>query len=407
MIKFDFCDKPAQYGMNDEYHRCKGSEFYATLWAFASEAALCCKSNEISPPIIEFSWKASETLLVWRNVLRVAYEWYAEELPIASLRERHREKEQKLTQQLEQKNTEMKEELKLMQHVVDVRNGCYNGAVVASPLGLLNVDIDVPVSWFLYDVEWHVVPNQTNHGVGDLVFANTLGMFVVVEVKSIKQGTGHTARTKRTQQRKELPEQAQKYADCLRKANPRAALVLGSYFTNEQPHVQLIDKMDEPERRIRVAGLIHVEPKPKPAPDTKEPTPSRVLQSPTVPAPTPAASAKAYRFDNFDDYWDDDSPRPLPLPRRRPPPRAVAPTRAPVLLVARKVKEKEQESAKSMSWGTTIALGVGAVVLGGLVAASVSSSCSSSSSVNQSKAKEKEKDSVGQSASSGGDCSVM
>jgi hypothetical protein len=82
--------------------------------------------------------------------------------------------------------------------------------------------------------EYHVVPGQSHHGVGDFLLKKVgEKRLVVVEVKYIDLArTGPTASTRRTKHRKKVKEQAWRYACHARAKYPGYAITYGT-FTNE------------------------------------------------------------------------------------------------------------------------------------------------------------------------------
>lgn len=102
----------------------------------------------------------------------------------------------------------------------------------------------LPFHPFLIDDEWDVVPGRTNEGRGDLVFTDNRGSFAVVEVKFINNDrSGRTARSKRTDARGKVREQASRYASLLAAITPNHREVIAYAYTNESP-----DHLDEVER---------------------------------------------------------------------------------------------------------------------------------------------------------------
>ena len=76
--------------------------------------------------------------------------------------------------------------------------------------------------------EWEVTPGQAKEGRGDLVFADGLGEYAVVEVKYLNhERTGRAARQARKERREHVQEQAKKYARayCNRLHDPSATAV--------------------------------------------------------------------------------------------------------------------------------------------------------------------------------------
>lgn len=89
---------------------------------------------------------------------------------------------------------------------------------------------------YVIDDEWEVWPGNTDQGRGDLLFSDGAGRFAVVEVKFIDLGrTGATARSKRTDSRGKVADQARVYAQALPTRYPdQVAAVAAFAFTNEQ-----------------------------------------------------------------------------------------------------------------------------------------------------------------------------
>ena len=91
----------------------------------------------------------------------------------------------------------------------------------------------IPDYPYVVEDEWEVVAGATNHGRGDLVFADGRGGLAVVEVKFIDLGrSGHTVRVKRTKSRGLVREQAISYAAVMARRYPNA-IVRGYSYTNE------------------------------------------------------------------------------------------------------------------------------------------------------------------------------
>ncbi|TVQ06772.1 MAG: hypothetical protein EA368_16195 [Leptolyngbya sp. DLM2.Bin27] len=93
---------------------------------------------------------------------------------------------------------------------------------------------------FLIDDEWETEPNRNQAGKGDLLFADGKGRFAVVEVKWLDcDNSGKTAKTRRTQKRKKVKDQAVDYANSLAERLKIFAQIEGYWFTNECEKPQL------------------------------------------------------------------------------------------------------------------------------------------------------------------------
>jgi hypothetical protein len=83
-----------------------------------------------------------------------------------------------------------------------------------------------------YCREWHVHSGLSQYGVGDLLFFNDQGDYLVMEVKWFSHSTGRTARTSRRKKRLHVVEQARWYAAAIwQTRSPRS--VLAYVFTND------------------------------------------------------------------------------------------------------------------------------------------------------------------------------
>jgi hypothetical protein len=100
---------------------------------------------------------------------------------------------------------------------------------------------------YLIDDEWEVEASRTEKGRGDLVFTDGTGRYAVVEVKWIDlEGTARQGRTKRVsnkQKRKDVKEQALKYAAILLGNWEDAEQVEAFVFTNECDQPKRIDTL--------------------------------------------------------------------------------------------------------------------------------------------------------------------
>lgn len=89
---------------------------------------------------------------------------------------------------------------------------------------------------YLFDYEYLLNGNFSNHGKGDLILTKDISMtsLLVVEVKFINlRATGSTASTSRTKNRKKVREQAEIYSDLARAMYPGAD-VTAVTVTNEE-----------------------------------------------------------------------------------------------------------------------------------------------------------------------------
>ncbi len=93
--------------------------------------------------------------------------------------------------------------------------------------------------------EWHVYPNRSQCGVGDLLFTDGTGRFAVVEVKFLTPRGGHTARESRRRGRRKVELQAKTFGMLLLRFNPGIRGVDSFYFTNfwSPPRLTLVSSV--------------------------------------------------------------------------------------------------------------------------------------------------------------------
>ena len=80
---------------------------------------------------------------------------------------------------------------------------------------------------FIFDYEWPI-----EDGFGDLIYTDGCDNFLIVEVKSMATGTGHTQRVKNHEKRKEGREQAIKYTRLWHNKNPQVKKTVGVFVTD-------------------------------------------------------------------------------------------------------------------------------------------------------------------------------
>ena len=85
---------------------------------------------------------------------------------------------------------------------------------------------------YICEYEWEVEPGKPQGGVGDLVFTDGQGLFVVVEAKHIcpPPGIANKSRCRNNRYRK-AKGQARTYGEAFRKSHPEAVLVLAASYT--------------------------------------------------------------------------------------------------------------------------------------------------------------------------------
>jgi len=82
--------------------------------------------------------------------------------------------------------------------------------------------------------EWDVVPDRSDLGKGDLVFTNGCGVYAVIETKYINRNArGKTGRSRRTNNRKVVIKQANKYRSYVPNFFDDVMMVYGATYTNE------------------------------------------------------------------------------------------------------------------------------------------------------------------------------
>ncbi|KAJ3052595.1 hypothetical protein HK097_005998 [Rhizophlyctis rosea] len=91
---------------------------------------------------------------------------------------------------------------KAYQHCRDGEVGHFNKHIEDRPPGFPHLIAE----------EWEVVPHQSNHGLGDLVFTDDdFSTYMVVEVKNLNLHSGKTLRTSRRKARRMVEEQSERY----------------------------------------------------------------------------------------------------------------------------------------------------------------------------------------------------
>lgn len=100
--------------------------------------------------------------------------------------------------------------------------------------------LDEPLlrGWRFVAYEWLVVDGRTDQGVGDVLLQHPCGLYLVVEVKWLDhQATGPTANASRTGKRKEVKEQAVRYAaEVPRRLGQPSCPVMAASYTNDGHH---------------------------------------------------------------------------------------------------------------------------------------------------------------------------
>lgn len=87
---------------------------------------------------------------------------------------------------------------------------------------------------YLIECEWEVYPGHSQGGVGDLLFGDGFGRYIVVEVKYIPGCyTGSTAKKRRHKARRTVEQQAARYARDVPKRFPHATEIEAYIFTND------------------------------------------------------------------------------------------------------------------------------------------------------------------------------
>ncbi len=85
---------------------------------------------------------------------------------------------------------------------------------------------------YIYAWEFPIDPRHTDQGVVDLIFWDGRSSALVVEVKSISDDSGRTAKTRRTKHRRDVQKQARDFATQFKRSHP--TMDVGCWwFTNE------------------------------------------------------------------------------------------------------------------------------------------------------------------------------
>jgi hypothetical protein len=112
-----------------------------------------------------------------------------------------------------------------------------------------NSVIFMPGYPYLIDDEWEVEPSRAEKGKGDLLFTDGAGRFAIVEVKWIDlegpngSRTGSTRRGSNRKKRRQVEEQAVKYAQSLGRLLDSFIEIEGYSYTNADPTPQLWAKL--------------------------------------------------------------------------------------------------------------------------------------------------------------------
>ncbi|KAI3660012.1 hypothetical protein MP638_000060 [Amoeboaphelidium occidentale] len=84
--------------------------------------------------------------------------------------------------------------------------------------------------------EWKAQGKNSEYGIGDLVFANReKTRYLVVELKSLRQGSGSLARLYRSRARKKCKDQAQKYGRIWAGMHPDCEVTACAFAYPEEP----------------------------------------------------------------------------------------------------------------------------------------------------------------------------
>ncbi|WOD37236.1 hypothetical protein [Nodosilinea sp. E11] len=107
----------------------------------------------------------------------------------------------------------------------------------------------IPDYSYLIDDEWEVEPSRAEQGKGDLLFTDGAGRFAVVEVKWIDlegpngSRTGSTRRVSNRKKRRQVEEQAVRYAQALGRLLDSFSEIEGYSYTNVETTPQLQTKL--------------------------------------------------------------------------------------------------------------------------------------------------------------------
>jgi hypothetical protein len=86
---------------------------------------------------------------------------------------------------------------------------------------------------YICEHEWKINKFLPQRGVGDLVFTDGKGNYMVMEVKWLNSRSGPTQRTKRRKKRKKVKKQALKYGKAYFRKHPEAKSIIAVAATNE------------------------------------------------------------------------------------------------------------------------------------------------------------------------------
>lgn len=107
----------------------------------------------------------------------------------------------------------------------------------------------IPSYPYLIDDEWEVKPSRAEQGKGDLLFTDGAGRFAIVEVKWIDlegpngSRTGSTRRVSNRKKKKQVEEQAVRYAQALGRILDSFIEIEGYSYTNAETTPQLQTKL--------------------------------------------------------------------------------------------------------------------------------------------------------------------
>ena len=108
----------------------------------------------------------------------------------------------------------------------------------------------------LYKREWHVVPKQSHHGVGDLVFQKPgTKQFLVVETKYLRIDPGRAGKRNRNSGRKRVREQIEFYSRQFKNLHPNSKVESAIYTNLEGLQYIKTQTKTEDENTIIVFGL--------------------------------------------------------------------------------------------------------------------------------------------------------
>ena len=80
---------------------------------------------------------------------------------------------------------------------------------------------------YIFAYEWHVFTRMSQYGVGDLVFTDDIGNYLVMEVKELSSSSGRNQCVKRRKARRKVEAQALFYTSAFKNKCPEAKSVIG------------------------------------------------------------------------------------------------------------------------------------------------------------------------------------